>query len=309
MSKDKPYDPEYDLSGRTIDLVEGFNPTSEKSAEDGTVSKSVVGFGAGTGNSVVGVGAGTDITGVGKGTGKSAAGFGKNAGASVDGYANSVMDTSSISESNYSTSYCQPRTTDTYFSKMYRSMISNLTGSTSGGTKGEVNTTYILYAYAALGTLFIIVCLWYLLQYKHLLQPFSSGIFRILVCLFIYFLIFSLFALFLKFMVFFVYCVKLTIYYFNLMMNPLLNDTLNSCTCYFSDYISWIFYYPARVFYLICFILVIMFDTLVLIPVIIAFGFCIGYLFQSLGDRDTNYDSFMGKFGAMKQGFTKFGKK
>jgi len=55
----------------------------------------------------------------------------------------------------------------------------------------------------------------------------------------------------------------------------------------FSDYISWLIYYPSMLFYLICFGLLLVFDILILLPTLIFMGFVVGYLFSLLGDPNT----------------------
>ena len=77
-------------------------------------------------------------------------------------------------------------------------------------------------------------------------------------------------------------------------MNPLLNEKLNSWTCYFSDYISWIFYYPVMIYYFFCLILSLVVIGLLSLGVIF-FGFLIGTLFGLLGERDNNVKNMFQK--------------
>jgi hypothetical protein len=198
----------------------------------------------------------------------------------------------SLPTPDYSTSFCRARTSEPTIG----SFVNRLFGSMdTGGVPG-----FVFFAcFAGIGLIALLVILWYSVKYSDLVKPFMSGSLKLLWYLFIYFLIISVLVLFIQFLYYFAYWVEITIHYFNLFINPLLNDRVSSLCCLFSDYVNWLIYYPAMIFYFFCLVMVLLFDFLILIPVLVFFGFLIGFLFSLLGDRDTSAKGLMGQISSV----------
>jgi hypothetical protein len=197
----------------------------------------------------------------------------------------------SLPTPDYSTSFCRARTTEPTIG----SFVNRLFGSMdTGGVPG-----FAFFAcFACIGLIALLVILWYSVKYSDLVKPFMSGGLKLLWYLFIYFLIISVLVLFIQFLYYFAYWFEITIHYFNLFINPLLNDRVSSLCCLFSDYVNWLIYYPAMIFYFFCLVMVVLFDVLILIPVLVFFGFLIGFLFSLLGDRETTAKGLMGQISS-----------
>jgi len=192
---------------------------------------------------------------------------------------------------DYSTSFCRPRETTTTSEKIQNSAVSNLKNAFNIEGISWVNA---LFLFLAMGGVVFLLILWYTFKNPDMIGPFMIGIFRITWRIFIYFLILSVIVLFIQFIYYFSYWVGVTIDYFNLFMNPLLNERVSQLSCYFSDNVNFLIYYPAMAFYLFLLILVVLFDILILLPVMGLFGFFIGILFSLLGEPPDNVKKVLG---------------
>ena len=145
---------------------------------------------------------------------------------------------------------------------------------------------------AIVGGILLLFLLWILFKYYDLILPFSNGIFNILKYLVIYSVIVFILVLFFKFLTHFKFWYNLFMTYLKLFLNPLINEKVSFLYCYFTSYVNWLIYYPAKLFYLICLIGISLIFFLIIIPIIVAISFTIGYLFSLLGES-TNLESLV----------------
>lgn len=129
--------------------------------------------------------------------------------------------------------------------------------------------------------------LWCFFKNYDVIIPYAGGVFNILKFLIIYCLILFVLRLFFKFVFTFKFWVSLFIKYFELFLNPLRDNKVSSAYCYFTPYVNWLIYYPAKLYFFICLLGVCFIFFLIIIPVIVAISFTIGYLFSLLGDSSS----------------------
>lgn len=193
---------------------------------------------------------------------------------------------------DYTTSFCRPRQTESTAGSTISSAI--LTFARYFDIR-DVSWYPYLISLSGVGGLFIFILLWYFIKYPDLVKPFTFGGVKLCWYLFLLFLILSVLVLFIHFLYYIAYFIEVTIHYFNMTLNPLLNEKVSSLCCFFSDYLNWLIFYPAMIYYLIIFILLVLFDVLVLIPILALFGFIVGFLFSLLGERETSAPGLVGQ--------------
>ena len=134
--------------------------------------------------------------------------------------------------------------------------------------------------------------IWYFIQYYDLLLPFMSGGLSLLKYFVICITIFYIMVLFIQTTLYFSFWYASTLYHFRHMVNPLLNHTVRYYYYYFTDYINWIIFYPARFWYGFRFTTNILFFILVILPVMAFIAFFIGILFSWLGEKKETFSIF-----------------
>jgi len=189
-------------------------------------------------------------------------------------------------------SFCRPRTTTTTTDTIAKKVLSGFSGSYNTDSFSWMTGLITL---ACISGFILLVLLYYTVKRPELVFPFGQAFIRILWYLLIYSAIVMVIILFIRFIVEVIHFIKVTIAYFNLMMNPLLDPKVSSLSCYFTDYVNGLIYYPAMIFYLICFVGLILFDFLILLPVLAIFGFVIGFLFSLLGENRGTVSKLVGK--------------
>lgn len=198
-------------------------------------------------------------------------------------------DTSSesvnLSGPDYSTSFCRPRETESAMGTTVSSWILKIARTFD---IGGVSWYPHLIAVSSIGGVMFIVFLWYFIQNPDLIKPLMTGSLKLLWYGFIFFMILSVLILYIHFLYYIAYFFELTVHYFNLTCNPLLNERVSSLCCYFSDYVNWLIYYPSMIYFLICFAVLVVIDVFVLLPILAFFGFMVGFLFSLLGHRAEN---------------------
>lgn len=128
---------------------------------------------------------------------------------------------------------------------------------------------------------------WNMLKNYDNLVPFSGGILNILKLVVIYFVIVFVMKLFIKLLKALSFWFDLFRDYFKLFLNPLLNQHVSFLYCYFTNYVNWIIYYPAKIFYFICAMGIALVFFMVIIPIILAFSFILSKLLSLLGNRSS----------------------
>ncbi len=181
-------------------------------------------------------------------------------------------------------SLCRPRSDKTTTDKIREHIVSSFTGSYKTDSFSWITGLITL---ACISGFILLVLLYYFVKRPELVFPFTGAFVRIFWYLFIYSVIVFVMISFIRLILIVIYFIKVTIEYFNLMMNPLLNPKVSELTCYFTDYVNMLIYYPAMIFYLICFIGLLLFDSLILLPALAIFGLIIGTLFSLLGKNRT----------------------
>jgi hypothetical protein len=137
------------------------------------------------------------------------------------------------------------------------------------------------------GVPLLLFLIWCFFKYYDLALPFAGGIFNILKFFIIYIVIIIVMRFFFKFLFTFKFWITLFMKYLKLFMNPLLNDKVSSAYCYFTSYVNWLIYYPAKIYYFICLLGISFIFFLIIIPIIVCISFVIGYLFSLLGDSSS----------------------
>jgi len=195
-------------------------------------------------------------------------------------------DTSSesvnFSGPDYSTSFCRPRQIEYAMGTTVSSWILKIARTFD---IGGVSWYPHIIAVGSFGTILLIVFLWSYMMYSDLIIPFLTGGMRLLWYGFIFFLIISVLILLIHFLYYIAYFFEITVHYFNLTVNPLLDERVSSACCFFSDYVNGMIYYPSMVYFLVWFVVLVVFDVFVLLPMFLFSGFLIGYLFSLLGKR------------------------
>jgi len=186
---------------------------------------------------------------------------------------------------NYLTNFCKNRNTPT------KPLFKNPFDIFKKGFKPD------LLGYAIVGGLLLMYLIWTVLKYYDVAVPFAGGIFNILKFLIIYTVIILVLTLFFKFVFTFKFWVTLFVKHFRLFLNPLLNEKVSSAYCYFTSYVNWLIYYPAKIYYFICVVVIVGIFFLCILPIIACISFVIGYLFSLLGDGR----SFENVMNGMKQ--------
>lgn len=139
-----------------------------------------------------------------------------------------------------------------------------------------------------LGIVFFVLMVWYFIKYYELIIPFIGGSINIMKYLIIYSIIIVVMVLLLKFTRYFSVWYKLFYKYLRLTFNPLLDDKVSQLYCFFSDYVNPLIYYPSMIFFLFCLIGVVLLLVLILLPILAAVSFFVGFLFSLLGEKKTD---------------------
>jgi hypothetical protein len=202
----------------------------------------------------------------------------------------------------YPTSFCRAPETKTTAERIQEGAVNTFKNAFKMDGLSWMNA---LILFLSIGGFILLVVICYSFMNPDIVVPSLKGVLRISWRIFIYFLILSILVLFIQFMYYFAYWIGITINYFNLFMNPLLNERVRQLSCYFSDYVNFLIYYPAMLFYFILLVLVVLFDLLILLPVMGLFGFLVGTLFSLLGeDNDTVKDVAKKVTGMVQKGIT-----
>jgi hypothetical protein len=186
---------------------------------------------------------------------------------------------------NYLTNFCKNRNTPT------KPLFKNPFDIFKKGFKPD------LIGYAIVGGCLFLYLIWAFFKYYDVALPFAGGVFNIIKFLIIYTIIILVLKLFFKFVFSFKFWMTLFVKYFRLFLNPLLNPKVSSAYCFFTSYVNWLIYYPAKIYYFICVLAICGIFILCVLPVIACISFVIGYLFSLLGDGR----SFEGAVDGMKK--------
>jgi hypothetical protein len=73
-----------------------------------------------------------------------------------------------------------------------------------------------------------------------------------------------------------------------LTFNPLLDPKVSELYCFFSDYVNPLIYFPSMIFFLLCLIGIVLLLVLILLPILAATSFFVGFLFSLLGEKKTD---------------------
>ena len=128
---------------------------------------------------------------------------------------------------------------------------------------------------------------WNMLKNFDNLVPFSGGILNILKLVVVYFVIMFVMKIFIKLLKALSFWFDLFRDYFKLFLNPLLNQHVSFLYCYFTNYVNWIIYYPAKIFYFVCAMGIALVFFMIIIPIIFAFSFIFSKLLALLGNRSS----------------------
>ncbi len=177
--------------------------------------------------------------------------------------------------------FCRPRNQETIFQSITR----RLRGAMGGINENRSSLMWIL-PLACVGGILAIILIYHILRHYDLIQPFVKGGIKGIWYMFLYLIIIFVVGIYIKCLYYFAYWIELTIHYFNLTLNPLLDERVSYYCCLYTDYVNWLIYYPAMLFYLFCFGLLVIFDILILLPTLVFLGFIVGYLFSLLGQPE-----------------------
>jgi hypothetical protein len=184
-----------------------------------------------------------------------------------------------IPDPDYLTNFCKNRNTpsDSLFSNM---------PSMDWGKKDSWGSWIIILG--ILVGLFFLAFLWHLAKNFNLVVPFVGGSLNILKYLIIYSIIIVVMVLLLKFTRYFSLWYNLFYKYLRLTFNPLLDPKVSELYCFFSDYVNPLIYFPSMIFFLLCLIGIVLLLVLILLPILAAVSFFVGFLFSLLGEKKTD---------------------
>ena len=183
------------------------------------------------------------------------------------------------SDPNYLTNFCKNRNAP------HKVKMINPLDLINGKSKFDKKDKLI--TFLTLGGVILILVIWYFFKYSELILPFTGGFLNILKFLIIYTVIIIVLIFFFKFVFTFKFWFALFVKYFKLFLNPLLNEKVSKAYCFFTSYVNWLIYYPAKLFYLICLVGISFIFFLIIVPIIAIISFVIGYLFSLLGDNSS----------------------
>jgi hypothetical protein len=116
------------------------------------------------------------------------------------------------------------------------------------------------------------------------LAPFSNGLIIMTKYIFLYGIIITTIVLFISLIGAMNWWVSLFLWYVERFIFPLRDHKTSSWYYYFTDYVNWIIYGGAMIYFLCCVIFLVGLLCLLLLPGIAVVGFFIGYLFSLLGE-------------------------
>jgi hypothetical protein len=172
---------------------------------------------------------------------------------------------------------------------MSKELETNLTSGPKAFTH-VVNPTNLkkrfdLLSASLMGTCLLGILAWYSIRYYELFVPFLGGGLRLFKYFVICVTIIYVMKVFIQTSSSFSWWYKSTLYFFRLFVNPLRNQKIKYYYYYFTDYINWIIYYPAKTYYLARFIANVVFFLLIILPIMAFIAFLIGLLFSMIGEK------------------------
>ena len=138
--------------------------------------------------------------------------------------------------------------------------------------------------YVAIGW-FVGVFFFYLLaMHFSAIAPFSSGLLVMTKYIVLYGIIITTIVLFLSLVGTLSWWVNQFLWTGERFLFPLRDRKTNSWYYYFTDYVNWIVYGGAMIYFAICIVFLLVFLCLILLPGLAVVGFFIGYLFSLMGE-------------------------
>jgi hypothetical protein len=124
------------------------------------------------------------------------------------------------------------------------------------------------------------------------LANFSDGILKLFKYFVLYSMVFGIITLFIKLLGTLYWWVVLFYWCIERMIDPLKDNTVRSWYYYLTDYVNWIIYYPAMIYYFFFMIALFMILSLIILPFVAFIGFLIGYIFSMMGEDPCNKGFF-----------------
>jgi len=124
------------------------------------------------------------------------------------------------------------------------------------------------------------------------LANFSDGILKLFKYFVLYSMVFGVITLFIKLLGTLYWWVVLFYWCIERMIDPLKDNTVRSWYYYLTDYVNWIIYYPAMIYYFFFMIALFMILSLIILPFVAFIGFLIGYIFSMMGEDPCNKGFF-----------------
>lgn len=135
-----------------------------------------------------------------------------------------------------------------------------------------------------IGILIILFAIYYFFMYSSLLAPFAKGIFKLFKYFILYTMIVSTILFFIHILGYLYWWLDLFYWAVERMINPLKDNTTSSWYYYLSDYINWIIYGGATIYFFLCVFGLFLLLTLIILPFVSFVGFLIGYMFSMMGE-------------------------
>jgi hypothetical protein len=138
--------------------------------------------------------------------------------------------------------------------------------------------------YTFIGYFLVVLFVYLLAMHFTSLAPFSNGLLVMTKYIFLYGIIITTIVLFLSLVGTLNWWMSQFVWTGERFLFPLRDNKTSSWYYYFTDYVNWIVYGGAMIYFAICLVFLLVFLGLILLPGIAVIGFFIGYLFSLLGE-------------------------
>jgi len=138
--------------------------------------------------------------------------------------------------------------------------------------------------YVGIGYFLVVLFVYLLAMHFTTIAPFSSGLIIMTKYIVLYGIIITTIVLFLSLIGTLNWWVNQFVWTGERFLFPLRDRKTSSWYYYFTDYVNWIVYGGAMIYFAICIVFLLVFLGLILLPGLAVIGFFIGYLFSLMGE-------------------------
>ena len=140
--------------------------------------------------------------------------------------------------------------------------------------------------------LVVIFLIYIVITQRSAIANISDGLIKLFKYFVLYSMVFSVMAVFIKLLGTLHWWVILFYWCLERVIDPLKDNTVRYLYYYLTDYVNWIIYYPAMLYYLLFLIGLFMILSLIILPFVSFVGFLVGYIFSMMGEDPCNKGIF-----------------